>query len=104
MGCCATSHRGGVVANMALVAAGLWQLHGCKLDPHQEAKDRARQARTQLTSLPLLSGALSVFVISQTAGNAFRLEWHLLKREALFSVIPARCFSTAAGLVKQEIQ
>jgi hypothetical protein len=30
-----------------------------------------------------------------------RDEWPLFKREALFSVISARCFSTAKGLVKR---
>ena len=64
-----------VAANMALTAVGLWQLYGRKLDPYQAARDRARQTRAQLTSLLLLSCALSVFFVWQIAGKVFSLHY-----------------------------
>jgi hypothetical protein len=62
-----------LVSNLALVVVGLFQFHGRKLNPHQSARDRTRQTRAQLTSLLLLSCAMSVFFIWQTAGDAFPL-------------------------------
>lgn len=62
-----------VVSNLALVAVGLCQLYGRKLNPYQAGKDRVRQIRAQLTSLLLLSCALSVFFIWQSAGDALNL-------------------------------
>lgn len=89
-----------LVTNMALVAVGLWQLYGRKLNPYQAAKDRARQTRAQLTSLLLLSCVLSVFFIWQTAGDAFNL--HYLDASAMslyFQIIVA----LSIGLVLRSV-
>jgi hypothetical protein len=64
-----------VVSNLALVAVGLYQLYGRKLNPYQASKDRVRQIRAQLTSLLLLSCALSMFFIWQLAGDALDLHY-----------------------------
>lgn len=64
-----------VVSNLALVAVGLYQLYGRKLNPYQASKDRVRQIRAQLTSLLLLSCALSMFFIWQSAGDALDLHY-----------------------------
>lgn len=79
-----------VLSNVALAVVGLWQLYGRKLNPYQASKDRARQTRAQLTSLLLLSCALSVFMLWQTAGDVFNL--HFLDAPAMslyFQIIVA---------------
>ncbi len=61
--------------NLFLLALGLWYLLGRKLDPYQAIDDRARQTKTQLTSLLLVSTAMSVYFITQTADDAFGLDY-----------------------------
>lgn len=61
------------ITNALLLAVGLWQLYGRKLDPHQAADDRSRRLRAQLTSLLLVSSAMSVFFLTQAAGDVFDL-------------------------------
>lgn len=61
--------------NVFLLAVGLWQLTGRKLDPHQSATDRARQIKVQLTSLLLVSMAMSIYFMTQTADDAFDLDY-----------------------------
>lgn len=61
------------ISNALLLAVGLWQLYGRKQDPHQAADDRSRLLRAQLTSLLLVSSAMSVFFLTQSAGDRFDL-------------------------------
>ncbi len=80
-----------LATNMALLLVGLWQLYGRKLDPYQARSDRHRQIRAQLTSLLLVSCALSVFLLWQTAGDAFSLH-------ALDAVAMSLYFQIIVGL------
>lgn len=64
-----------IVTNLFLFALGLWQLTGRKRDPHQSAADRSRQIKAQLTSLLLMSMAMSVYFMTQTADDAFDLDY-----------------------------
>ncbi len=59
--------------NLLLVAAGAWNLHGRKLNPHQTHADRSRQTRIVLRSLCYISMALSVFLVTQAADDIYRL-------------------------------
>lgn len=61
--------------NLFLLALGLWYLFGRKLDPYQATDDRSRQVRAQLTALLLVSTAMSVYFITQTADDAFGLDY-----------------------------
>lgn len=61
--------------NLFLLALGLWYLFGRKLDPYQATDDRARQVRAQLTALLLVSIAMSVYFMTQTADDAFDLDY-----------------------------
>lgn len=62
-----------IVTNLALIAVGTWKLYGRKIDPYQASRDRDRQIRAQLSSLLLISCALSLYLVWQTAGDAFDL-------------------------------
>ena len=58
-----------VGTNLFLLALGLWYLLGRKLNPHQSATDRARQAKAQVTSCLLVSMAMSVYFMTQTTSD-----------------------------------
>lgn len=62
-------------SNLFLLAVGVWHLTGRKLDPHQSTTDRARQIKNQLTSLLLVSMAMSLYFMTQTADDAFDLDY-----------------------------
>ena len=61
--------------NLALMLVGAWQLYGRKLDPYQTAEDRSQTTKVQLTSLFLVSCALSIFIITKWATDAFDLHF-----------------------------
>jgi hypothetical protein len=63
------------LANFLLLALGIWHLSGRKQDPYQSTNDRARQIKAQLTSLLLVSMAMSVYFMTQTADDVFNLDY-----------------------------
>jgi hypothetical protein len=71
------TQRGGLLlgTNLFLLLQGVWLMRGRKRDPFQDAHDRKRQISIQLTSLLLVSVAVSLFMLSQTADDVFDLDY-----------------------------
>jgi hypothetical protein len=63
------------VSNLALLTMGAWHLYGRKLNPHQTTGDRTRQIAVNLNSLLYVSMALSVFLMTLAAVDAFELDF-----------------------------
>ena len=64
-----------VVTNSLMILLGLWYLYGRKLDPYQASDDRVKQVKVQLNSLLLISTALSIFLMLQTADDVYDMDY-----------------------------
>lgn len=63
-----------LVTNLALLAVGLWQVHGKKLDPHQTSEDRWRRAAVSIRSLLYVSIAMSIYFMTAAADDVYDID------------------------------
>ncbi len=61
--------------NVFMAAAGIWNLHGRKLDPHQDLGDRTNQIAAHLRSSLYVSMAASAFFMTAAADDVFDLDF-----------------------------
>lgn len=59
-----------------LVLIGAWALRGRKLDPHQDAGDRAKQISTTLHAMGYLITAACAFTVYKTVEDAYAIASH----------------------------
>ncbi len=60
--------------NLLFALIIIWNLYGKPLNPHQAYKDRAKQIEIAVKSLVFVSIAMSVFLMTTAAGDAFDLD------------------------------
>ena len=64
-----------IAFNLAIVLGASRAIYGRKIDPHQAESDRARRLRLGLSSMLLVSIAMSVFNLVQIADQVFDLDF-----------------------------
>lgn len=92
-----------LVTNLMLLAVGLWQVYGKKLDPHQTSEDRLRRAAAGIRSLLYVSMAMSIFFVTAAADDVYDIDaLDAILMSVYFQVIVLLSVGTVCNAVQPE--